>query len=70
MTKSFKKLIIQVVEGESGIYASLMMPSLIIGTVGGGTSLPTQQESLKLMNCYGPVRKDLLCCNFLIKGKR
>lgn len=50
-----------VVEGSLGIttaevlengdlYFSIYLPSLIIGTIGGGTSLPTQQEALKIMN--------------------
>jgi hydroxymethylglutaryl-CoA reductase (NADPH) len=35
-------------------YGSITLPSLIVGTVGGGTSLPTQQECLNIMGCYGP----------------
>ncbi len=35
------------------LYVSLNMPSLIIGTVGGGVSLPTQKECLEIMDCYG-----------------
>lgn len=49
-----------VVEGSLGIttaeilengdlHFSIYLPSLIVGTVGGGTHLPTQQEALKLM---------------------
>ncbi|MEM9833975.1 MAG: hydroxymethylglutaryl-CoA reductase [Bacteroidota bacterium] len=38
-------------EGE--LYASLTLPNLIIGSVGGGTGLPTQRECLELMDCYG-----------------
>jgi NADP-dependent 3-hydroxy-3-methylglutaryl-CoA reductase len=38
---------------EEGVYASMMLPSLIIGTVGGGTGLPTQQDALKLMGSAG-----------------
>lgn len=33
------------------LYASLTLPGLIVGTIGGGTALPTQQESLALMDC-------------------
>lgn len=33
------------------LYASLTLPGLIVGTVGGGTSLATQKESLELMDC-------------------
>ena len=44
---------------EGGIKTSVWIPSLAIGTVGGGTSLPTQRECLEMMDCYGPgkVRK-------------
>jgi hydroxymethylglutaryl-CoA reductase (NADPH) len=39
---------------ESGdLYTALTLPNLIVGTVGGGTSLPTQRECLELMDCYG-----------------
>lgn len=49
-----------VVEGSSGIttaeilengdlYFSIYLPSLVVGTVGGGTQLPTQKESLQIM---------------------
>lgn len=37
-----------------GLYVSVTLPNLMIGTVGGGTSLPTQKECLQLMDCYGP----------------
>lgn len=36
-----------------GLYMSLKLPRLVIGTVGGGTGLPHQKESLELMGCYG-----------------
>lgn len=35
------------------LYASITLPNLIVGTVGGGTSLPTQKECLQMMDCYG-----------------
>ncbi len=35
------------------LYISLKLPSLIIGTVGGGVSLPTQRECLEILGCYG-----------------
>ncbi len=37
-----------------GLYAALTLPNLIVGTVGGGTGLPTQRECLEMMHCYGP----------------
>lgn len=39
---------------DGGLYTSVTLPNLIVGTVGGGTSLPTQRECLELMDCYGP----------------
>ena len=36
-----------------GLYIKLTLPNLVIGSVGGGTSLPKQQEALELMKCYG-----------------
>ena len=34
-------------------YGSITLPSLIVGTVGGGTGLPTQQECLNILGCSG-----------------
>ncbi len=34
-------------------YLSITIPSLIIATFGGGTSLPTQKECLELLGCSG-----------------
>ncbi len=40
-------------------YFSITIPSLIVATCGGGTSLPTQRECLQVLGCSGPgkVRK-------------
>jgi hydroxymethylglutaryl-CoA reductase (NADPH) len=38
---------------DGGLYAAVTLPNLIVGTVGGGTGLPTQRECLELMDCYG-----------------
>ena len=35
------------------LYAALTLPSLVVGTVGGGTGLATQSKYLRMMNCYG-----------------
>jgi NADP-dependent 3-hydroxy-3-methylglutaryl-CoA reductase len=40
-------------EEEGGVRVTLHIPALIIGTLGGGTHLPTQREALELMKCYG-----------------
>ncbi len=34
-------------------YYSITLPSLIVGTIGGGTGLATQRECLELLGCYG-----------------
>ncbi|HFA52195.1 MAG TPA: hypothetical protein ENJ95_24520 [Bacteroidetes bacterium] len=36
-----------------GLQLSLTLPSLVVGTVGGGTHLPRQQEALHVMGCKG-----------------
>lgn len=35
------------------LYAAVTLPSLCIGTVGGGTAIGTSRECLNLMDCYG-----------------
>jgi hydroxymethylglutaryl-CoA reductase (NADPH) len=54
------------------LYASMTLPGLIVGTVGGGTSLPTQKESLELMDCSAP--EDVgkfaeICCAVALAGE-
>ncbi len=54
------------------LYASLTLPGLIVGTVGGGTVLPTQKESLELMDCSAP--EDIgkfaeVCCAVALAGE-
>jgi hydroxymethylglutaryl-CoA reductase (NADPH) len=38
---------------DGGVYVSVTLPNLIVGTVGGGTGLPTQRECLEMIDCYG-----------------
>ena len=45
---------LQMDQDENGIHCSMLLPSLIVGTVGGGTGLPNQQEYLKMLGCAGP----------------
>ncbi|MEM6348701.1 MAG: phosphotransferase [Bacteroidota bacterium] len=45
--------ILQVEKVEEGLWFSLTLPALVIGTVGGGTHLPKQTEALQLMGCRG-----------------
>lgn len=35
------------------LYVSVTLPNLIVGTVGGGTRLPTAQECLSILGCVG-----------------
>lgn len=53
----------------SSVYASLTLPSLLVGSVGGGTSLPRQSECLRLMDCAGEGRSAALAeviCGFAL----
>jgi hydroxymethylglutaryl-CoA reductase (NADPH) len=38
---------------DGGLYAAVTLPNLIVGTVGGGTGLPSQQAGLKIMGLAG-----------------
>ena len=40
-------------EEKDGLRLSLLMPTLVVGTVGGGTHLPRQKELLSMMGCTG-----------------
>ena len=42
------------VTGDGDLYASVTLPNLIVGTVGGGTSLPSQRACLDLLGLTGP----------------
>ena len=39
---------------EGGMHIAIRFPGLEVGTVGGGTTLPTPREWLELMGCAGP----------------
>lgn len=54
------------------LYVSVTLPSLIVGTVGGGTALPTQNECLNLLGCAGAgkARKFAeICCAVALAGE-
>lgn len=38
---------------DEDLYASLKLPNILVGTVGGGTALGTQKECLEMIGCYG-----------------
>ncbi|MFD0980447.1 hydroxymethylglutaryl-CoA reductase [Tropicimonas aquimaris] len=39
---------------EGGIFCSVTMPNILVGTVGGGTRLPSQRAALNLVGLEGP----------------
>lgn len=46
---------------ESGdLYASVTLPSIVVGTVGGGTALPSQRACLEIMGLAGPGKAQAL----------
>ena len=60
------------VNRDGNLYVSLTLPSLIVGTVGGGTSLPTQQECLQIMDCAGVGKAKKfaeICCAVALTGE-
>ena len=38
---------------DGSLYTAVTLPNLILGTVGGGTGLPTQKACLRIANCEG-----------------
>jgi hydroxymethylglutaryl-CoA reductase (NADPH) len=60
------------VTDEGDLYVSVSMPNLIVGTVGGGTKLPTARECLEMMGCTGEgaARKLAeICCATALAGE-
>lgn len=41
------------VKADGSLYGTITLPSLIVGTVGGGTGLPTQRDCLEMIGCFG-----------------
>jgi hydroxymethylglutaryl-CoA reductase (NADPH) len=39
---------------DGGLYAAVTLPNVIVGTVGGGTALPTQRACLEILGLAGP----------------
>lgn len=53
-------------------YWSITLPSLIVGTYGGGTGLATQRECLELLGCYGAGCADKfaeICAGVVLAGE-
>jgi len=45
--------IFELTKNNGGLHLKLTLPNLVIGTIGGGTSLPKQSQALKIMKCLG-----------------
>jgi len=45
--------VLQMEHTKEGLYLSLSLPNLVVGTVGGGTHLPVPSRILELMDCKG-----------------
>ena len=39
--------------GDDALHIAVRLPNVVLGTVGGGTSLPTQRECLEILGCEG-----------------
>lgn len=54
------------------LYFSVTLPNLIVGTVGGGTGLPTQSQCLDLLGCKGPGTANKfaeICASMVMAGE-
>lgn len=57
---------------DGGLYASVTLPGIMVGTVGGGTGLPTQRACLELMGLAGSGNARALaevCAGLLLAGE-
>ncbi len=57
---------------KGGLYASVTLPGIMVGTVGGGTGLPTQKACLELMGLHGTGNARALaevCAGLLLAGE-
>lgn len=60
------------VTADGGLYASVTLPGIMVGTVGGGTGLPTQKACLQLMSLAGSGNSRALaevCAGLLLAGE-
>ncbi len=53
VSESSAGIIYSEITPEKDLYISITIPSLIVATYGGGTSLATQKECLEVLGCYG-----------------
>ena len=53
VTESHAAIVHVELRDDGDYYWSITLPSLIVGTYGGGTGLATQRECLEMLGCYG-----------------
>jgi hydroxymethylglutaryl-CoA reductase (NADPH) len=53
VAESHAAIVYSQLQDNGDYYWSITLPSLIVATYGGGTSLPTQRECLEMLGCYG-----------------
>ena len=53
VVESHAGLVVSEIRENGDYYFSVTLPSLIVGTYGGGTALATQRECLEMLGCYG-----------------
>lgn len=59
-------------EADGSLYAAVTLPGIMVGTVGGGTGLPTQNACLRLMGLAGSGKARALaevCAGLLLAGE-
>ena len=57
---------------DGGLYAAVTLPNLIVGTVGGGTGLPSQRACLEIMGLAGAGKAQALaevCAALVLAGE-
>ncbi|HEY5595684.1 MAG TPA: 3-hydroxy-3-methylglutaryl-CoA reductase, partial [Candidatus Bipolaricaulota bacterium] len=57
---------------DGALYAAVTLPNLIVGTVGGGTGLPSQRACLELLKLAGPGHAQALaelCAGLCLAGE-
>ena len=57
LESGWSQLVSEYDETTGDLTLSLFFPSLVIGSVGGGSGCPTQREALELLRCYGDGKK-------------
>jgi hydroxymethylglutaryl-CoA reductase (NADPH) len=60
------------VTAKGELYASVTLPNIMVGTVGGGTGLPTQKACLDILGLAGPGKAQALaevCAGLCLGGE-